>query len=369
MTKLSIRSLPLRALSVSSLSIILSVAGTSSTQAQNIKNASPISVYGLIDIGTEYLNNAGAKGGGLLRIHSGGMNTSRIGFKGVEDIGGGMQSFFQLEAGFLPDTGAASESQHIFNRQANLGLAGQYGKILLGRSDSTTGDFYSYDPIGNNYSWSGVSTTLRGGRKDGTLSRVSNLIKYEGKFNGYRIGASYGLGEAAGNQNTNAKYAMGVEYVRRDFGLVMTYDRENSNTAFPGYNRVSNVHVSGAYTFPWAKLYAGYRRHTKNTTTASQNLLSDFIWLGVSRALSGSLTLSGAIYHVNMRNDPKGNNANPTMYVALLKYGMSPRTDLYLTGAYANVKNSQPVGVANYANSYSESGTQVGFNMGVQHRF
>lgn len=351
------------------VSSVLVLACASS--ARGASSDSSVTVYGVIDIGMEYLNNAGrGRGaGGLLRLHSGGSSTSHIGFKGVEDLGGGMQSFFQLESGFLADSGARSDPNSFFNRQANVGLSGAYGKVLVGRSESTTGDFYVNDPVSNNYSWSGASTHMRGNRRDGTLGRISNVVKYEGQFGAYRIGGSYGLGESVGSYTSNARYSAGLQYMGSSVTGVVTFDRENSTLAFPGYDRASNLHVSGSYTQSLAKFFAGYRRHAKHAVTASKDLHSDFVWIGASYLFSPAATVSGAIYHVDLRNDPKGNNGNPTMYAARVKYAMSPRTSLYLTGAYAFVKNSQPVGVSNSVNSYSENGAQVGINMGVTHRF
>jgi len=351
------------------LSCVFILAGVAS--ARGASPGSFVTVYGVIDVGMEYLNNAGrGRGaGGLLRLHSGGSSTSHLGFKGTEDLGGGVQSFFQLESGFLVDSGARSDPNSFFNRQANVGLSGAYGKVLVGRSESTTGDFYVNDPISNNYSWSGASTHMRGDRKDGVLGRISNVLKYEGQFGAYRVGGSYGLGESVGSYSGNARYSTGLQYLGSSVTGVVTFDRENSVHAFPGYDRASNIHISGSYTRSLAKFFVGYRRHAKHAVTASRDLRSDFVWIGASYLLSPATTLSGAIYHVDLRNDPKGNNGNPTMYAARIKYAMSPRTSLYLTGAYAVVKNSQPAGVSNSVNSYSENGAQVGINLGMTHRF
>lgn len=350
--------------------LVLSIfAFNSMSAAHGAAPDSAVTMYGVIDLGMEYLNNAGSGGGGLLRLQSGGSSTSHIGFRSVENLGDGIQSFVQLESGFMADTGGRSDPVSFFNRQANVGLSGAYGKVLAGRSESTTGDFYVNDPLSNNYSWSGASTHKRGDRKDGVLGRVSNVIKYEGQFGSYRLGASYGLGESVGSYSNNAKYSVGVQYLGSSVTGALTFDRENSNLFFPGYDRASNVHVSGSYSQSLAKFFAGYRLHMKHAVTVSQDLRSDFVWVGASYSLSSAITLSGAIYHVDLRNDPKGNNGNPTMYAGRIKYAASPRTSFYLTGAYAAVKNTQPVGVSNAVNFYSENGAQVGINMGVTHRF
>lgn len=339
------------------------------TSAQGASSGGSATIYGVIDVGMEYFNNAGRRGGSLLRLQSGGASTSRIGFKGVEDLGGGMQSFFQLEGGFLADSGDRSDPHSFFNRQANVGLAGSYGKVLIGRSESTTGDFSINDPLSNHYSWSGASTHMRGDRKDGILGRISNVVKYEGKFGAYRLGGSYGLGESAGSHASNARYSAGVQYLGGSVTGVLTFDRQNSKLAFPGYDQASNIQVSGSYAQALAKFFAGYRRYARHALTASKDVRSDFVWIGASYLMWPATTVSGAVYHVDLRNDPKGNNGTPTMYAVRLSYAMSAHTTFYATGAYAAASNSQPVGVSNAVNSYSESGAQAGINIGATHRF
>ena len=117
---------------------------------------SSVTVYGIVDTGVEYVNNANANKDGVVRLSSGAMNTSRIGFRGTEDLGGGLKAVFQLENGFKTDTGEFDSAGLLFGRQANVGLEGSFGRIVAGRSYSTTYDFIlPFDPMGysGQYSW------------------------------------------------------------------------------------------------------------------------------------------------------------------------------------------------------------------------
>lgn len=326
-------------------------------------------MYGVIDLGMEYLSNAGPDGGAVLRMQSGGMSTSRLGLRAEEDLGGGDKVFVQLENGFHPDTGEMSDRHATFNRQANVGIAGAYGRLMVGRSDSTTNDFMLNDALANNYSWSGISTHLRGGRRDGTLGRISNLIKYEGSAGPYKFGASYGLGETAGQASAGAKYAAALDYRNAGFGWTLTYDRINSDTVEAGYSRASNVSLSGMAAIGKMKAYAGYRHHARHGIGNRPDRHSDFIWLGLAAPLDGRNTLSFGYYHVNVRNDSKGINGNPNLLAMRLKHAMSKRTDLYATAAYAWNPSGDPVGVGNSARLYAENGRQIGLNFGIRHRF
>lgn len=64
---------------------------------------SSVTLYGLIDAGIVYTNNA--NGASLWRLNSGTVNGSRVGFRGTEDLGGGLKALFVLENGFNVNNG------------------------------------------------------------------------------------------------------------------------------------------------------------------------------------------------------------------------------------------------------------------------
>src|SRR5437868_4555135 len=97
--------------------VALMLAAYTSAHAQ-----SNVQLYGLLDMGVGITTNATPAGGNLSQVSSGGMNTSRWGIKGSEDLGGGLKAVFQLESGIIMDTGA--QDGNLFKRQANVGLEG-----------------------------------------------------------------------------------------------------------------------------------------------------------------------------------------------------------------------------------------------------
>ncbi|WP_034299709.1 porin [Herbaspirillum sp. RV1423] len=332
---------------------------------------STVTVYGLIDTGVEYLNHAGANGGSVTRLSSGAMNTSRIGFRGSEDLGGGLKAIFQLENGFKLDTGAFDgDANQLFNRQSNVGLEGAFGRVVAGRSFSTTYDFIlPFDPMGysGQYSWV-TSAGATGGRKDGMPTGVSNMVKYQSNFGGFKLGAMYGFGEVAGSVNDSSKYGVGLGYGNGPFSLAATYDRVNGTAALAGgaYDKTSTVHLAGGYQATEAlKFNLGYRYYKKTLTSGAADLRSDFYWGGGSYKLTPALTLIGTIYYQNQKN--LATDADPIMYSLRLKYALSKRTDLYASGAYAKAKNNQLVGLSRDDVGYGNN--QVGVTLGMQHRF
>ena len=158
--------------------------GTALCGAGTVHAQSNVSVYGLLDLNVGASTHAASDGGTVERVGSGGMNTSRLGFKGSEDLGDGLKAVFQLEAAVLGDTGGTDAA--LFKRQANVGLEGRYGRIVFGRSFTTVYDFMiRYDPMGFApfYSW-GTSGGATGANKYGMTTGFDNMVKYAGKAGG-----------------------------------------------------------------------------------------------------------------------------------------------------------------------------------------
>lgn len=192
--------------------------------------ASNVTIYGIMDAGVEYVNHA-SDAGGAARAVSGGKNTSRFGFKGSEDLGGDLKAIFQLESGISIVNGQFDDGPGaIFDRRAVVGLKHkQWGQVTLGRTFTTTYDYMlQFDPMGYapNYSWA-TSATATGARKDGLFSRSANAVRYDGEFNGFKLGALYGFGNVAGSTKTSSKYDFAVGYENGPLALVATYDRQN----------------------------------------------------------------------------------------------------------------------------------------------
>ena len=95
-----------------------------------------VTMYGLLDQAVDYNTNVDAAGHNRVWMPSlgGGMFPSRIGFKGSEDLGNGLQAIFTLETGVYVDTGTTGQGSRLFGRQAWVGLAGKWGQLTLGRN-------------------------------------------------------------------------------------------------------------------------------------------------------------------------------------------------------------------------------------------
>jgi predicted porin len=100
---------------------------------------SNVQVYGIVDSGVAYLTNVNAAGDSMYKMPSLTSSfPSRVGFRGTEDLGNGLQAFFVLENGLAMDTGTQQQGGRLFGRQANVGLKGAWGSITLGRQLNMT---------------------------------------------------------------------------------------------------------------------------------------------------------------------------------------------------------------------------------------
>jgi predicted porin len=357
--------LPFRAPARLAIFALAAAAACSAAHAQT-----NVQVYGLLDVGVESLNHASATGGSVVKTISGGMNTSRWGFRGTEDLGGGLKAVFGLEGGIMMDTGAQDGA--LFRRQAYVGLEGAYGRVVLGRSFTSVYDtVISFDPMGfaPNYSWA-TSGPATGPSKYGFTTGYDNIIKYAGTFGNVRVGASYGAGEQAGSTADSGKTGFTAAYKLGTANLMATWERNNGNTVAATGNRDENTvwHVGANYETGPLKFWAVLRDYNLRAGRAlTADVEATTTWAGVAYKPNEVTTITGAVYHIDVKNVAAGRDADPTMYVARYRYALSKRTDLHVSAAYAKAKNGQLTGLSRDDAGYAS--TQRGVTVGMQHRY
>ncbi|OEZ92912.1 porin [Duganella phyllosphaerae] len=344
-------------------------AAAASAQAQ-----SSVQFYGLLDVGVESLNNAGPNGASTVKAISGGMNTSRWGFRGSEDLGNGLKAVYNLEGGILMDSGGQDGA--LFRRQSYVGLDGAFGRVIIGRSFTSVYDtVIAYDPMGfaPYYSWA-TSGPATGPSKYGFTTGYDNLVKYAVTVGNFRFGANYAFGEQANSTADSAKTGITGAYKLPIGGgtanFMATWERNNGNTVAATGNRDENTvwHVGANYETGPFKFWAVRRDYN---LTAGSALTADVeattTWGGVAYKPNPVTTITGAVYHIDVKNVAAGRDADPTMYVARYRYALSKRTDLHVSAAYAKAKNGQLTGLSRDDAGFANS--QRGVTVGMQHRF
>jgi predicted porin len=320
---------------------------------------SNVTVYGLVDMNAGWTSDT-------LRVNSGGMNTSRLGFLGSEDLGGGTKALFQLEMGIAADTGVADSP--LFKRQATVGLQGRWGTLLLGRAFTTVYDFVlPYDPMGYApmYSWAPAGNAS-GASKYGMTLTFDNMVKYAGKIGNLSFGASYGAGEQAATGD-GAKGAVAANYAAGPVSVVATYERVNGNRVLGTHDVATVWHLGALVDTGRLKLQAAMRDYRLAPSAPGPDVRARLYWGGANYLVTPRLTATGAVYYQDVLDVPRGTDADPVMIVGRLRYALSKRTDLYLTAAHAKARHGQLVGLAR--DEAGSSSTQRSVLAGMQHRF
>jgi predicted porin len=330
---------------------------------------SNVEVYGLLDLLVGPTTHSSKDQGTIMRVSSGGMNTSRLGFRGGEALGNGLRAVYQLEMGIAADTGTADNP--LFKRQANVGLEGSFGRIVLGRSFTSVYDFMiAYDPMGYApfYSWAPTGNAS-GTSKYGMTTAFDNMVKYSGKFGKLNVGASYGAGEQS-STGDSAKGAVAASYAMGPFSAVAAYERVNGNTlAATGARDATTVwHLGAMYASGSMKLQAAVRDYRLESGKAlTPDVRARLYWAGANYMTTPVVTLTGAIYYQDVLAVPAPADADPVMLVGRVRYAMSRRTDLYVTAAYAKARNGQLVSLSRDDAGYGSKQRSV--VVGMQHRF
>ena len=343
------------------------VAFAVASLATTAQAQSSVTLYGLIDIGLEHLTTVGATNSSLTRVNSGNMSGSRWGMRLNEALDGGLNVVGNLESGFDTDTGTSGQGGRLFGRVATVGLAGQFGTLVIGRDAILLNQFvFAYDPMSYAlYSLASLDTKYFG-RTDNTIKYVSPNIS------GFTLAGLYTFGgEVAGNAKVGREYSVAANYSSGPFGAVIVHDRTNAaavTAANAGDNEQRTV-VAGSYKMGNAKAFLGLQ-DLKADVSGTAGVRSKYFWGGLTYDMSSALKLTAAFYH----NDIKNTKADPTVLVLGSDYFLSKRTDVYLNVALAKNRRdgtaASAAGVTAGAGQAPAAGTnQTGVVVGIRHRF
>lgn len=243
--------------SLIALSVLAAIAGTAQAQSN-------VTMYGVIDMAIQNENNGG-KAGSKTALDAGEQAGSRLGFKGTEDLGGGLKAIFALEMGILADTGA-SQGGLSFGRQAWVGLQGDFGTVKTGRQ--YTPQFYFFDAVdpfdlGFTSGSAGASTSTGGvfGFLSASAWRVNNSISYQSNdISGFSARALYGFGEVAGDTSASRSVGISGQYAAGPLYVGAVYYKQNDAIN----NSLKSVLVGATYDFGVAKAAVGYSKDSSD---------------------------------------------------------------------------------------------------------
>ncbi|MFT4266806.1 MAG: porin [Xenophilus sp.] len=376
----------------------LAVAGVASAQ-------SSVTLFGTVDASVSGVSNKSSNGTSTVRTSSTGLsgsnaNSSAFGFRGVEDLGGGLAASFWLEGDGSTDTGAGGTL--LFGRRSTVSLSGNFGEIRLGRDYKPTfWNYAAYSPFGTN----GVGTAL-GYRAaalfeaSGGAVRSSNSIGY---FLPANLGGFYGQVQYAFHEQTKYDDATaqstlnnnsrGGSYVGGRFGYAngpldvsAAYGVQNVGSDFAlGLDSLVKTFNAGAtYDFGPLKLFAQYD-HVKSddgfysiygtTAVSGADVTANAYLLGVTVPV-GAGVIRASYGHVKFDlptaswygyTEPKADQL-ALGYV----HNLSKRTSLYATVSYLKNKDGSPLVLSGSYYGLTSGYTaksSLGYDFGISHKF
>ena len=332
---------------------------------------SSVTLYGVADV---FVGSAKTEVGGAgLRqnvVNTSGINGSRWGLRGSEDLGGGMKAIFTLESGFNLDNGSSAQGGQLFGRQAFVGLESGFGTVSLGRQYSAydalhgatnmNGDAFTFNAASGTLNVNGASPASNigvsaNGMADYT-SRVNNSIAYTSpSFSGFSGAVVYSFGEnknTVGNVNGDATDNASVHIKYANGPLLVGYAYQQEKQAVVGGVQDKNKYnlVGATYDFGVVKLNGSYNQAKNNTFKDKEYQVGVAVPFGAAAISAG---------YAHSKSEGLGVEATGKGYSILGTYDLSKRTRLY-----AGAQNTK----AFVLNSPLETETTV-YGLGVRHSF
>ena len=354
--------------SLLALAVLGAFAGAASAQ-------SSVTLYGTVDLAGTYVKNDGSNK--RLSLSQDGINSSQLGFRGIEDLGGGLKAGFNLLAGVNADTGTANGK--FWNRRSTVSLFSGAGELRLGRDYTPT--FWNqtiFDPFGTN----GIGSSLNP-RQLYAGTRMDNTVGY---FLPSNIGGFYGqamvaAAEGGTSGDRAARYYGGrIGFAAGPFDVSGAYSNErfavgSAISSLQGGGQVIGItagnsqktwNVGGSYDFGFLKLM-GYYDH-ESIPTASEKMFSvgAVIPFGQSEVHLG-------YDRSKLDRDGAALDSTVDQFKATYQYNLSKRTAMYGTISRLDNKDGTRLTLQAVNSSATAlptaSGTSKGFQLGVRHFF
>jgi len=319
---------------------LLAAAVTALTAGTALAQSS-VTVYGRVNVTAEYQDNIGAADTQKVLQN----NASRIGFRGVEDLGGGLKADFLLEHRFNVDTGTQTNPSVYWAGDSFVGLAGGFGYLRAGRMTSeayyATADFVSLHNHDTGTSEDKLYTYL---------GQNANTISYRTpRFGGFTaegsVSASEGTGDANKVWGLAANYEAGAMFLGAGYELQDTDDYQFA---------LRGLYTMGNFTF------GGYYQYSDLAALGDRN----------NFRLSGMYVMGAGEFHVNVgwADDwSKVNDSAAVQWTIAYNYNLSKRTKVY--AFYTTVDNGNNFSYFGATGAGGAALDPSSFAVGIRHNF
>jgi predicted porin len=326
---------------------------------------SSVTLFGIVDLNGRWLDNDGTS---QFQMAQGGNASSRLGFRGTEDMGGGLYAGFWIEGAMSPDIGTSGGQ--TWQRRSTVSLSSTWGEVRLGRDQTAT--YYNtttFDPFGDSGLGAAGNLTLTppsvppGGAYN-TLVRASNMVAY---FLPAGVGGGlYGAAQVAAGENSvgNKFYGARLGYATGPFDVNVAWGQTQVSSDSDG--DAFNIGASWKFGFMILSGFYGQIKVEDNTQDNWFIGASAPIGVWTLKASYGQASRSGT-YPDNV----EGQKADQIALGAT--YSLSTRTLLY--GTFSSISNKGGADfVVGSLNNIANGGAAPnadsrGAEFGVRHSF
>lgn len=357
--------------SLLALAVLGAFAGAASAQ-------SSVTIYGVVDMAVTKSNGGNTYSPGVCEITATGdcgllpknawylqqSTASRLGFRGTEDLGGGLSAQFQIEHRFTPDDGAAASASRFWAGRSYVQLtSASAGSVYLGREyapwfwPAVKSDPFGLNGVGQ---FTGMLYLLAGTHESGVgangvatgnpAGRQTNAVGYKTpNLGGLTANVAVGLGEATANRDTS----FNVEYSGGPIYAGIGYGKKDGSIAATDGNSLMNLAL--AYDFGVVKPMFYYGRAKVGLNSDGTN---KFILIGATAPIGPGLLKVG---YGQLTLDPVGNTGDDLKVKKFslgYDYNLSKRTNLYADFSTARDNDDS-----------ADSKNTTGYAFGLRHTF
>lgn len=338
--------------SLLALATLTAFAGVASAQ-------SSVTLFGIVDLSVNSVKN-----GNLSQklMSNDQLNSNRIGFRGIEDLGGGMRAGFHIEGGMQPDTGGTGQN---WQRRSTVSLMGGFGEIRLGRDYiATFSNRASFDPFGFNGMGNMGNVESMLGSGAGTQVRANNVVGYFLPA----MGGVYGQVQVAAGENPGPtcpatgcnKYVGGrIGYAGGPVNVGGSMGKTYKDGTM--VDDFTEVNFGASFNLGFMTLMGAYDKVDYSTLSQKRLLVGLTVPFGASTLKASFNKATGSV------------GTEATQIAVGYQYDLSKRTAIYATASSLNNDGTAATG-ARFTIGQGPAMTvggasSKGYNLGVRHVF
>jgi predicted porin len=342
------------------LTVLGAFAGVATAQ-------SSVTLYGTVDVNGRFVKNDNQAR--RFSMATDGLNSSQLGFRGVEDLGGGLRAGFNLLASVGADdgdTGFGLANNKFWTRRSTVSLFSPAGELRLGRDYTPT--FWN-STIFDAFGTVGLGSSLNVARY--THVRQDNSIGY---FLPSNLGGLYGQAMAAASENGTSGDKGGrylgarVGFAAGPFDIAAAYGQTRFSTAStPNIlvgEKVDTINVGGSFDFGFFKLMGYVEQNKFQRADEKRGHISANFRMG-----QGEVRVGYNRSKYDSDAAAAGIDSTVQQAAATYQYNLSKRSAVYGTVAWLDNKDATALALPGGNGTPGARGASKGFELGVRHFF